>query len=181
MVSVHDCDIDAMARTCSGFSLVHLCGNHGDPIYHPQFHDLIQKIKSSNPSVRFSMHTNAAFRSKKWWQKTASLFTGNDSITFSIDGLPSNNHVYRANSKWSSVHEAVTILRQHNDDIEMIWKWIVFRYNENDIEKGISLARELGFDRFLVIRSYRRDNCDPLTSTRSIEQLREQLNATGIC
>jgi len=127
------------------------------------------------------MHTNGAFRSREWWQKTASVFNGNDSITFSIDGLPSNNHIYRVGSKWDSVQEAVTTLRENNADLELIWKWIVFRYNENDLAAGMDLAGDLGFDKFLVVRGYRRDQDDTFTSTKSFLQLKEQVLAASIC
>jgi sulfatase maturation enzyme AslB (radical SAM superfamily) len=180
MVSTQDCEIDITANICKGFDLVHLCGNHGDPIYHPRFHDLIQRIRADNPNIIFSMHTNGAFRNSDWWKVTANLFTKSDSITFSIDGLPTNNHTYRVNSRWNSIHDAVTTLREQNAEIEMIWKWIVFKYNENDIEQGIQLARDLNFDNFLVVRSYRRDADDPFTSTIGIEQLKEKLLAKSL-
>jgi len=180
MVSTQDCEIDITANICKGFDLVHLCGNHGDPIYHPRFHDLIQRIRADNPNIIFSMHTNGAFRNSDWWKVTANLFTKSDSITFSIDGLPTNNHTYRVNSRWNSIHDAVTTLREQNAEIEMIWKWIVFKYNENDIEQGIQLARDLNFDNFLVVRSYRGDADDPFTTTIGIKQLKEKLLAKSL-
>ena len=180
MVSIQDCNITDMTKACAGFDLVHLCGNHGDPIYHPQFHKLISTLRSDNPTVMFSMHTNGAFRNQEWWKTTARLFTGQDSITFSIDGLPSNNHIYRVNSRWQSVHDAVTTLRKYNADLQLIWKWIVFKYNQDDITTGIDLATDLGFDRFLMVKSYRRQQDDPLTSTMTFDDLKEQISAKSL-
>ena len=51
----------------------------------------------------------------------------------------------------------------------MIWKMIVFRHNQHQVEQAMSLAGELGFDDFKLIRSNRfggrwagPDGIDPL-------------------
>jgi MoaA/NifB/PqqE/SkfB family radical SAM enzyme len=181
MVKIHDCDISTIVRASAGFNHVHFCGNHGDPIYHPEFHRLMRDIKSSNSNIRISMHTNGAFRSKEWWTETAEILDHpRDSITFSIDGLPTNNHLYRVNSRWSSVLTAINTLRIHNDSLELVWKWIIFRYNETDVAEGMRLAKDLGFDKFLLVKSYRADDDDPLTSSQSLGDIKEQLVAASL-
>ena len=177
MVHIVDCDIDVMTKVCAGFEQIHMCGNHGDPIYHPQFHQLIRQFKHTNQDVSLSMDTNGAFRSRQWWKITADLLTKKDKVNFSIDGMPHQNHIYRVNSRWDSVLDGIITLRENNPQITMVWKWIVFRYNQDDLEAGIELAKQLGFDRFRMVRSYRSSADDPLTSNRSFDELKERLRA----
>jgi len=68
----------------------------------------------------------------------------------------------------------------HNDSLELVWKWIIFRYNENDVAEGMRLAKDLGFDKFLLVKSYRADDDDPLTSSQSLSDLKEQLVAASL-
>jgi hypothetical protein len=46
---------------------------------------------------------------------------------------------------------AINTLRIHNDSLELVWKWIIFRYNETDVAEGMQLAKDLGFDKFLLV------------------------------
>jgi MoaA/NifB/PqqE/SkfB family radical SAM enzyme len=111
------------------------------------------------------MHTNGAFRSIDWWKKTANILRYRDSITFSIDGLPTNNHLYRVNSKWETIENGIRTLVECNPDIKIEWKWILFKYNQYDIDAGVELARKLGFHKFRIVKSVRYEIEDPLTPT----------------
>jgi len=181
LLTIRDCDIDVMVRTCAGFDHIHLCGNHGDPIYHPQFHELLARLRQQKSDVTFSMHTNGAFRSMEWWKTTATLFNRHDSVAFSIDGLPQNYDTYRVNSRWDSVLEAITTLRSNSPHLKMLWKWIVFRYNQDDIEAGMALAKDLGFDKFLMRCAFERGGANhPLYSTRTLQETAERLRAKSL-
>jgi MoaA/NifB/PqqE/SkfB family radical SAM enzyme len=164
-IKLEDCDIDSVVKLIKEKKHVIMCGNHGDPIYHPKFHELISSMRASNPQLSIGMHTNGAFRSTDWWKKTASILDQRDRIIFSIDGLPSNNHLYRVNSKWESIENGIRTLVEYNPDIKIIWKWILFKYNQNDINEGIILAKKLGFHGFRVVKSVRYEDEDPLTPT----------------
>lgn len=176
--SIKDCDIDLTARMCSNANIVLMCGNFGDPIYHPRFHDLVLRIREMNPEVHFSIITNGAFRSIEWWKQTASMLRAGDAVTFSIDGLPSNNHLYRTNSNWNSIETAIKTLRLAAPEIKMIWKLVIFRYNENDIVEAHRLSLDLGFDSFRLIMSARTDN-PTLNPTRTLSEIQEELDACG--
>ena len=120
------------------------------------------------------MHTNGAFRSIDWWKKTANILDHRDNIIFSIDGLPNNNHLYRVNSKWETIENGIKILVECNPDIKIIWKWILFKYNQHDINQGIELAKKLGFHGFRVVKSSRYDIEDPLTPSLDWQEIERQ-------
>lgn len=178
-VAIDDLDIELAARISSDFKAMFMVGAHGDPIYHPRFHELVSAVKTASPGIKISMHTNGAFRSESWWQKTATLFARGDTVTFSIDGLPRNNHLYRVNSRWNSVELGIKTLREHNKNVTMRWKWILFRYNQDDVEEGVDLAKKLGFNYFELIESDRYQPGHWLTPTVSYGDIRDKINACG--
>jgi MoaA/NifB/PqqE/SkfB family radical SAM enzyme len=162
-IKLEDCDIDATVKLAEGKKHFFMCGNHGDPIYHPKFHELISSVRTTYPQMSIGMHTNGAFRSIDWWKKTANILSYRDNIIFSIDGLPTNNHLYRVNSKWESIENGIRTLVEHNPNIKIVWKWILFKYNQHDIDEGMKLAKNLGFHGFRVVKSMRYEDEDPFT------------------
>lgn len=133
-------------------AFVNFCGNYGDPIYHRRFHAVVRHMKEEGFVVR--IETNGSFRSAGWWAELAAMLDRKDRVTLSIDGLEDTNHLYRANSRWSDVMLAVEALRGR---VMLVWKLIVFRHNQHQIEAAIARARDLGFDDFKLMRSNRFD------------------------
>jgi MoaA/NifB/PqqE/SkfB family radical SAM enzyme len=160
-VTVADCDIETMVRSCEGARQITMCGNHGDPIYHPKYHELLFALRDAHPKARFLIHTNGAFRNELWWTKTALLLRKEDGIIFSIDGLPENNHIYRVNSRWPDIEAAVKTVRAHNKDVTLVWKWIRFDYNQHQVATGVAMAKQLGFNYFNLVESERDVKYDP--------------------
>lgn len=179
-VAIADMDIDLAVEACKGVRKLAMCGDHGDPIYHPRFHELVRAIRGSNPGIEFWINTNGAFRDRDWWADLAVLLDERDCVAFSIDGLPHNNHIYRTNSRWPSVERGIIALREANPLVSMEWKWILFNYNQDDVGRGVRLAKRLGFNYFTLIGSTRIEDSDPVLATRGVHEVREELIASGI-
>ena len=131
-------------------AFVNLCGNYGDPIYHPQFHEMLRLFKAQGFKVR--IETNGSYRTPAWWATTATILQRGDRLTFSIDGLEDTNPVYRVNARWPDIMAAVAAMRGR---AWLIWKMIVFRHNQHQVDAARELAGELGFDEFRLVRSNR--------------------------
>jgi len=127
---------------CKDLEMVYLCGNHGDPIYHPKFHKALEIFKERG--IRLEIDTNGSHRKAPWWLKVADILDENDVVNFSVDGMRQTNHIYRVNSDWDSLEKAMEIMAASKATIN--WKWIIFKYNENEMDEGIELATELGLD-----------------------------------
>jgi MoaA/NifB/PqqE/SkfB family radical SAM enzyme len=130
------------------------CGNYGDPIYHPRLDELIAGIKDRGGVI--SLVTNGSHRSQDWWKNIVELLDENDSVTFSIDGLPENFHIYRENAHWPSIKDAIDVCAESST--YTIWKYIPFSYNCNDIETARVLCAEFGIDEFVISPSDRFDD-----------------------
>ena len=152
----HNLDIDMLMRFLDvdiADKLITLEGNYGDSIYHPRFIELVAAFK--NRGCRISIVTNGSYRTTTWWQALCRLLDSNDSITFSIDGIPTNFTKYRINADWKSIFEGITVCVASS--AKVIWKYIPFAFNENDIDTARNISRNMGIDEFVVRLSERFD------------------------
>ena len=130
-----------------------LCGNTGDPIYHPDFHNVLKKLKATGAVLRIA--TNGSYKNKQWWKQTVDILDADDEIEFSVDGLPSNFTTYRVNGDWDSIQIGMQVVAQAK--CKSNWSFIPFNYNENDIDEARELCYKIGLDNFEVAPSDRWD------------------------
>lgn len=133
---------------------INFCGNYGDPIYHPRFIDMVEKIKSRG--ARISITTNGSYKTQDWWAELCQLLSDTDSIRFSIDGTPENFIKYRINADWDSVRKGIETCVSNK--INTIWKFIPFEFNQQDIDQAKKISLELGVSQFLLDPSDRYNN-----------------------
>jgi wyosine [tRNA(Phe)-imidazoG37] synthetase (radical SAM superfamily) len=130
-----------------------MCGNYGDPIYHPDLAGLVRDFKSRGAVI--SIVTNGSHRKQSWWQELVQELNSDDSVTFSIDGIPENFTQYRINGDWSTIQDAIDVCVAV--PCKTVWSFIPFSYNEHNIEQAKQLSQDLGMDRFVINRSARFD------------------------
>lgn len=170
--------LDSIERTVSmpSVNTVILSGAFGDPIYHTEFVDVVRLIKRYGK--RIHMDTNGSYRSKEWWEDVAAAFAPGDNITFSIDGLPGND-LYRENSDWESIKIGIETMVAKSQ-CNTTWKWILWKYNQNDVLKGYELSKSLGVKNFEVVRSGRTGtNRIEFEPTRNYDEVIEELRQAG--
>jgi hypothetical protein len=128
------------------------CGNYGDPIFHPELHSIIQRIRLEYPNLRVLMHTNAAAHSMNYWQKLASLFSQNNSyVKFSIDGLKKGHELFRRGTQWEKAIENAQSFIDAGGNA--IWQMIEFDHNRHEAQACKDLAEEMGFKKFQLRRN----------------------------
>jgi len=131
-----------------------LCGNYGDPIYYPQIFDIIDYFKTVGATINIS--TNGSYQTKDWWQRLAANLDNQDTITFAIDGIPENFTQYRINADWDSIKIGIDVLSA--TEINTVWQYIPFAFNETNIEQARALSAELEFTKFSLFQSDRWDS-----------------------
>ena len=149
-----DLDLDALwtflnCESGNAISKMTLCGNHGDPIYYPQLFELLNKFRDSKS---YHIVTNGSYQKKDFWLELKDLLGPNDTITFSIDGLEHNNHLYRKNSDWQSIMQGLDIMV--NGAAKVVWSTIVFSYNQNELGQIKQFAVDRGAE-FVSVKSSR--------------------------
>ena len=165
---LHEIDVDDLVKFIGEHKEVNFCGNNGDPIYHSRFLELCEKLKEKNCQLHIT--TNGSSRPKKWWTKLSKILQANDSVKLSIDGLADTNHIYRKNSNWESILDAIKILNSKKSLFKTVWKFIIFKQNQHQIEEAKKLSVDLGFDSFKLEKSYRWiDNKDMMPDPKYVD------------
>jgi hypothetical protein len=130
-----------------------LCGNYGDPIYHPNLLEAVEAFKARGATV--AIHTNGSYQKIEWWEKLCSMLDQSDRVIFGVDGSPDNFTQYRINADWESIHTAMKIVAKSS--CKSTWQYSVFSYNQYDIESTRLLSQQIGIDHFSVTLSDRFD------------------------
>lgn len=125
-------------------------GNYGDPIMHPQFYKFIESTKALRGQAALTIHTSGQ-REPSWWHQLVDSLAATDTVLFSIDGLEDTNHLYRKGARWDWLDQALDICLKKTN---VIWKFIVFQYNEHQIMEVIDYAKRKGVNDFLLTKSH---------------------------
>ena len=136
-------------------------GQYSDPVHHPKFIEFLEK--SYVKKIEVEIHNASSVKSLKWYIKAFKAHPYAKWI-FGIDGLPKDSHKYRINQDgeklFNIMKESVKYLRT-----KPVWQYIVFRYNQNDIDEAIKLADSIGVNFYKLISSRWRGPNDPLKPT----------------
>jgi MoaA/NifB/PqqE/SkfB family radical SAM enzyme len=123
-----------------------MCGDVGDPIYAKDYLKIIDYIKAHNPEIQIFTITNGSYKTEKWWQDFARLSNKHDTINFSVDGFDQeSNDLYRVNSHWDSIMRGMKICVEESD-MFVNWATIVFKFNEEHLDRIKQLASSAGCD-----------------------------------
>lgn len=160
--------IESIRNSGKVFREINLCGDHGDPIYHSDFHSALRLLKTFSGSPLISVATNGSYRTADWWQETARLLHRKDEVIFGVDGLEDSLPTYRVNADWKSILTGMETLKKHSR-VRVVWQWILFRHNEHQLQEAGKLAKQLQIDQFLILKSSRyspEDKNFPLNSVQ---------------
>ena len=135
-----DIDIESWEKITDYFDKIYLCGQVSDPTHHDDFFNLLKIALRKNVSLVISVA--ASFRSQSWFTR-AFLITKNHNVewVFGIDGLPADSNKYRVNQDGEKLFNIMKRCASMGN--KTTWQYIVFNYNENDIDTCMSMAQEI--------------------------------------
>jgi MoaA/NifB/PqqE/SkfB family radical SAM enzyme len=182
----HSLDIDILLKFIDidlTNKRITLCGNYGDPIYHPNFIELVVRLKSRGALVAIT--TNGSYKKQQWWEDLVDILSPLDTVTFSVDGLPTNFTQYRVNADCESILVGMQVVSAAS--CNSVWKYIPFAFNQDDIIEATNLSNQIGIKNFQVDPSDRFDeqtaNLKPdttLLGARYIAQVNWKSNSTDL-
>ena len=117
------------------FEEVYFCGQISDPIFHPQFIEFLKLLKGRKTVV----HTAASHKPEKWYKEAFEANTG-AYWTFGIDGLPKDSHKYRINQDGEKLFKMACMAAKMG--LLVKWQYLIFNYNEKDIEEARKMAKD---------------------------------------
>ena len=157
------------------FPKIDLCGQLSDPLYHSDLPGIIDIcIKYNN---ELSIHTGGHGRKDEWWKDTfvKSLELPRIEWIFALDGLPKDAHKHKINQDGIKVFKRMKMgaeLLKDSQKHKIVWRYIIFKYNENDIDEALSLANKYDIE-FQLIKSNKWDGLDdPLLPTNPNHYIR---------
>lgn len=119
------------------------CGQVSDPSMHPEFDKILELVVKNNKSA--SVHNTASHRPERWYRKMFDISSGNQiEWFFGIDGLPKDSHKYRTRQDGEKLFEMMSIASKYDPGFAIKWKYIIFKYNQNDVEECKQMAKDLG-------------------------------------
>jgi len=176
LVPIVDIDIDIVVRSAAGYDDVYMCGDHGDSIYHPRLHEMLDRLQEAHPTLSIKFETNGSGRTPTWWKETAQRLKSKDTVIFNIDGVRDNNHIYRIGSKWDTIEQGARSLRAANPDVIMIWRYIAMHHNQDSLAEAYTLSKEIGFNHFMLIWSDLYDKFEWTRLTKSLRELQDMID-----
>lgn len=130
---------------------VHIEGDRGDPLMHPAIEQLIDAFCTMPNPPMVELVTNGSIRNNTWWRKLANKNYPTLRVNFSIDGLEDTNHLYRVGIDYRTIVSNVQAFVDAGG--RAIWKMLVFRHNEHQVEQVQKFALDLGVEEFRCFHS----------------------------
>ena len=125
------------------------CGQISDPIYHLQFLTFLEIMDGLGKGLRVATNgTNTKGMDEKWWEKAYSYGLGENCWYFGVDGLDKKSELYRIGSNFEQVWETMKMGVAMGHPI--VWQYIIFGYNEHEIERAKEMAEEEGITLLLI-------------------------------
>lgn len=132
---------------------LYFCGNFGDPIINKDLPNMCLYAKTINPQIQIRIHTNGSARNSEWWIKLVNSLPENHCVVFAIDGLEDTHSLYRIGTNYNTIIE-----NAHNFILaggKAEWAFIRFKHNEHQVDEAKKLAKQLGFESFVMKDSSR--------------------------
>jgi pyruvate-formate lyase-activating enzyme len=122
------------------------CGQISDPIYHPKFLNLLKMCNGQGKAVRIA--TVGSGKSDAWWDEAYSYGVGENAWYFGVDGIDEKSELYRIGSDFQEVWQRMKQGRDLGHVI--VWQYIIFGYNEHEVDRAIEIAKEEDFSLLLI-------------------------------
>ena len=179
-LSIEDIKKTFLPGKWSHLNEIVLCGNVDEPVINPDVIEIIKYLYNlDNTEKDIWVHVNGGSRNEKFWTELGKLSKEvNDKlvVVFGIDGNEDTNHLYRVNVDWE------TLQRNWRAYISAggraMWQFIVFKWNQHQINDIKKLSESENFERFVIVKSFR--NKDPEKEIDDIVLPEGYLGITGL-
>ena len=163
----YDISLDDIRKLANYFKSFSFCGQLSDPIHHPQFIEILKLLYEKN--IHVNIHNASSFKSMSWYVKAFQAHP-NAKWIFGKDGLPEESCLYRKNQDGEKLFKVMVESKKYLNK-PPCWQFIIFSYNEHNIEKARTMALKHQVQFMLVQSSRWLDERDPLMPKSSLFKL----------
>ena len=147
-----DMPLDRFEKILDHFDHINFCGQVSDPVHHPKFVEILKMINDRGDKT-CSVHHASAGKPESWYPKAWEAMP-KAKWWFGIDGLPKDSHKYRINQDGEKLFRIMIESTKYLQTAPS-WQYIVFSYNENDIDEAREMVKDVDNLEFLVVNSSR--------------------------
>mgnify|MGYP001157434759 FL=1 len=153
-----DATMDEVKKLAAHFTQLNFCGQLSDPVHHPKFPEILEYLyKNGNEA---SIHNASSAKSEKFYIKCFEAHPDAKWI-FGIDGMPEESSMYRVNQDGEKLFKIMLKSKEYLTKSPS-WQYIVFSYNEHNIQKAKDLAKKHGLMMIMLHSSRWMAESDPL-------------------
>ena len=146
----HDMSIEEFKIVYNYFEGITFCGQISDPIFNPNFIDMLKMCHNKIVSIA----TSASHKPWDWYMKAFDACT-HARWEFGLDGLPQESSTYRINQDGDKIFNLMVEGKKRG--IEIVWQYIIFDYNKTHINESRLIAEKHGIT-FSPIEQYYKNN-----------------------
>jgi MoaA/NifB/PqqE/SkfB family radical SAM enzyme len=152
-----DISIENFKKVLKFFFDINFEGSLSDPVHHRSFIELLKMSAVANIG-KVKINNASSAKSKEWYIEA---FKSNPKANwyFSIDGLPEQSNIYRINQDGIKLFDIMIESKKYLIH-KPVWQYVVFSYNENNIDTAVALAKEIEVDFYLLKSSRWKGNND---------------------
>ena len=128
-----------------------VCGNFGDAMANPDVVDIIEWVRSINPTCSINIRTNGGVGDPDQYIRLAQL---NVMISFGIDGTGDANELYRVNVKWDKLNENVEAFSKHAQPWQKELQFLLWNETIDQIIPILDYVEKHDFGRVYLRKPY---------------------------
>ena len=153
-----DITMNEIKKAAKFYNYFNFCGQLSDAVHHPQFIEILEYCNKKNIGVE--IHNASSTKSKEWYIK-AFKANKNARWVFGIDGIHEQSHNYRVHQDGVKLFNIMLEARKYLKQ-KPHWQYIIFGYNENNVDKAIQIAKDNNLVMILLNTSRWQSLNDPL-------------------
>ena len=147
----HNMSIEEFKIVYNYFEEITFCGQISDPIFNPKFIDMLKMCHNRKVNI----HTAASHKPWDWYMKAFDACP-NARWEFGLDGLPEESSTYRKNQDGDKIFDLMVEGKKRG--IKIVWQYIIFDYNKNNIDEAKQMAEKHGIKFNLIEQYYKQGN-----------------------
>ena len=132
--------IDEIIKIAKTFPCIAFSGQQSDPLCHPDILDFIWIAGS----IKLEIHTATSHKNKEFYKEAFNRSGKRVTWIFGLDGLPEDSYKYRVNQ--DGVHLFEMMKMGSKMGVNIVWQYIVFKYNQNNIEQSKQMAEDYNME-----------------------------------
>ena len=154
-------------------SHIRFIGNLSEPVLSKDFLPICEFLKAETDTA-FQVSTHGSVRTSDYWKRLGKIFNGNPKniIFFSIDGVGNESlQNYRIGANFDKIMKNAKAFIEGGG--KAIWRMIIFKHNQHQIEEARALAESLGFWEFISVQTNRRHHMNEVYEYRGKKRILE--------